>query len=84
MLGALDAVNSGKMGLNHAALEFGIPHTTLKDRIAGRVAHDTRSGLKPFLTPQKEKELADFLVTCSKMGYGKTRGDMLKIVEAIA
>ena len=84
MQAAIDAVKSGRMGVNRAALEFGVPRTTLKDRIAGRVVHGTRSGPKPYLTPQEEKELADFLVSCSKMGYGKTRGEVLKIVEAIA
>ena len=84
MQAAIDAVKSGRMGVNRAALEFGVPRTTLKDRIAGRVVHGTRSGPKPHLTPQEEKELADFLVSCSKMGYGKTRGEVLKIVEAIA
>jgi len=47
MLGALDAVKCGKIGLNSTALQFGIPCTTLKDRIAGRVVHGTRCGLKP-------------------------------------
>ena len=68
MLGALDTVKSGKLGLDRAALEFGITRTTLKDRVAGRVVHGTRSGPKPYLTPQEEKELAEFLITCSKMG----------------
>ena len=63
MLGALDAVKSFKLGLNRAALEFGILRTTLKDRVAGRVVHGTRSGPKPYLTPQEEKELAEFLIS---------------------
>ena len=43
----LDAVAEGRMGVNRAALEFGVPPTTLKDRIAGRVVHGTKSGTKP-------------------------------------
>ena len=35
MIKALDAVVKGKMGVNRAMLEFNVPHTTLKDRIAG-------------------------------------------------
>ena len=31
----------------------------------------------------EEKELVDFLIACSKMGYGKTRNEVLKIVEAV-
>jgi len=33
----MKAVQEGRLGVNHAALEFGVPKTTLKDRIAGRV-----------------------------------------------
>ena len=36
MLGAIKAASEG-MGINRAAIEFGVPKTTLKDRISGRV-----------------------------------------------
>ena len=36
MLGAMKAVQDGRMGVNRAALEFQVPRTTLKDRISGR------------------------------------------------
>lgn len=39
MEGTLKAVTEGTMGVNKAALEFGIPRTTLKDRVAGQVQH---------------------------------------------
>ena len=83
MLGAMNAVAEGKMGINCAASEFGVPPTTLKDRIAGRVVHCSKSGPKPYLTHEEELELVKFLINCSKMGYGKTRGEYLNIVEAI-
>ena len=37
---------------------------------------------QPYLTTEEEKQLVDFLITSSKMGYGKTRRQVLKIVEA--
>ena len=55
----------------------------LKDRLSGRVIHGTNIGPKPYLTQEEEKQLVEFLVNCYKMGYGKTRGEVLKIVEAI-
>ena len=66
MFGALKAVKEGQMDVNRAALSFGVPHTTLKDRVAGRVLH----GPQPYLTTEEDKELVDFLITSSKMGYG--------------
>ena len=38
MQGALKAIAEG-MGVNRAAMEYGVPRTTLKDRVAGRVQH---------------------------------------------
>ncbi len=63
-------------------MEFSVPRTTLKDRISGRVVHGTSVGPKTYLTHEEEQELVDFLLKCSKMGYGKTRGEVLKIVKA--
>ncbi len=40
-------------------------------------------GPKSYFTREEEKELVDFLVNCSKMGYGKTRAEVLRIVEAV-
>ena len=64
------AVQSGEMGVNKAALEYGVPKTTLKDRIAGRIVHGKKPGPEPYLTSDEEKELASFLIDVSKMGHG--------------
>ena len=69
--------------MNRAALEHSVPRTTLKDRLSGRIIHGSNIGPKPYLTQDEEKELAKFLINCFKMGYGKTRGEVLKIVEAV-
>ena len=81
MLGALNAVSEGTMGINRAATEFGVPRTTLKDRIAGRVTHGSKSGRKPYLTHSEEKELYDYLILCASIGYPKRRDDVIGIVR---
>ena len=78
---ALELVAHGKMGVNRAALECGVPPTTLKDRVAGRVTPGSKMGQKPYLTEDEEKELVKLVTDCAKMGYGKTRRDVVKIVE---
>ena len=83
MLQAIETVKSGKLGVNRAALEHNVLRTTLKDRISGRVVHGTNMGPKPYLTYEEEKELVDFLLMCSRIGYGKTRSEVLRIIEAI-
>ena len=38
-------------------------------------------GPKAYLTNKEEKELVEFLLNCAKMGYAKTRQDVLKMVH---
>lgn len=54
---AIDAVKSGRKGVNCVVLGFGVPCTTLKERITGGVVHGTKSGLKPYLTHLEGKNL---------------------------
>jgi len=55
MVKALDMMASGKMGVDRAALKFGVPCITLKDRVAGRVTHGSNMGSKPYLNYTEEK-----------------------------
>ena len=80
---AIKAVHEGKMSINRAAMEHAVPPTTLKDRLSGRVKHGTKPGPKPYLSLKEEVELVHFLVNCSKMGYGKTRRQVLQMVKEI-
>ena len=80
---AMKAVHDGKMSINRAAVEHGVPPTTLKDRLSGRVKHGTKPGPRPYLSPEEEEEVALFVVNCSKMGYGKTQRQVLQMVEEI-
>ena len=56
---ALDTVASGKMGVNRAVIEFNVPCTSLKDRVAGRVHDDCNMGPKQYLTYEEESELVE-------------------------
>ena len=50
----MEAVKSGELRVNQAAKEFGVPTTTLKDRISGRVKHGRNPGPDPYLTTEKK------------------------------
>ena len=45
---AMEAVSQGE-GVNRSAVMYGVPSTTLKDRISGRVVHGTRPGPRPYI-----------------------------------
>ena len=73
-----------KYGINRAALDYGVPRTTLKHRLSGCVEHGWKPAPAPYLSTVEERELAEFLKSCSSIGYGKTRKDVMHIAESVA
>lgn len=83
MKAAMDAMEKGQT-LSQAAREYGVPKTTLSDRVSGRVIHGVKPGPRPYLSSKEDKELGSFLKDCAKVGYGKTRRDVLSIAQCVA
>lgn len=83
MEAAMKAVQDGSSGVNRAAVDYGVPCTTLSDRLSGRVKHNTNPGPTPYLS-QDEEELGMCLKDCASVGYAKTRKDVMLIAETIA
>ena len=83
MVSAVDAVLTKQLPANKAARMYGVPPSTLKDCLSGCVVHDVKPGPTPYLTSQEEKDLADHLVLSAKVGYGKTRRDVMNLVQNI-
>ena len=46
MMAALEEVKKGKYSITRIATMYGVPKSTLKDRVTGRVTHGTKPGLK--------------------------------------
>ena len=84
MEAALEAVRKGSISANKAALLHGVPPSTLKDRLSGRVAHGSKPGPAKYLNNEEEHALADHLVQAAESGYGKTRKQVKSIVENVA
>lgn len=84
IIAAMEAVRKGIISINKAAVLHGVPCTTLKDRLSGRVKHGTKPGPSRYLSTEEEKELADHLVEVAKVGYGKTRKQVMTIAENVA
>ena len=81
MSSALKSVLVDGLSGNRAADLHGVPRSTLKDRLSGRVVDGTKPGPKPYLTAQEESELSGHLLQVAKIGFGKTRRDVKCIVE---
>ena len=81
MTSPLNAVLENGVSANMAAAMHGVPPSTLKDILSGRVKHGDKPGPKPYLYSEEEEELVTHLLKVSSLGYGKTRRDVCSIVE---
>jgi hypothetical protein len=84
MEAAMKTVRTGATSINKAAVLHGVPASTLKDRMSGRVKHGTKSGPKRYLVKSEEQALADHLIEAASIGYGKTRREVKMITEKVA
>ena len=62
MLAALKSVREGEEGVNRVAALYGVPRTTLKDHLSGRVTPGVNSGPRPHLDRKEEKNLSEHLI----------------------
>ena len=81
MTGAMKAVADDLFGVNKAADEFGVPRSTLKDRLSGKVVHGAKSRPTPYLSGVEEDKLVKFLLTSTDIGLPKTRVEVIDIVR---
>ena len=55
---AIECARSGAASVNKAAGMYGIPKSTLKDRLSSHIQLGSRPGPYPYLIPSEEAELA--------------------------
>ena len=77
---ALNSVQQG-MSVSKASVIHGIPRSTLKDHVHGRVLPGAKPGAPTLLSSSEERDLVEFLCNCASIGYGKTRQDVMNIVS---
>ena len=83
MIAAMKAVIEGGMSIREAAQLYRIPKSTLGDRISGRVLPGATSGPPCYLNSEEEEELVTFLCRVAQIGQGRTRQEVIAIVERV-
>ena len=63
---AMKAVTFG-VGINRAEMEHGVPQTTHKNCISGRIEYGMSLGPVPYLNKGKKKDLAEFVKKSASM-----------------
>jgi hypothetical protein len=66
-----------------ASKKFGIPRSTLGDRLTGKVLDDATLGRKPILPPSIEKEIVDVVCLSAERGFGITKAQLLNRVGSL-
>ena len=66
MSAALNSVKTEGLSGNRSADLYGVPRSTLKDRLSGRVVHGTKPGPRPYLSTGEETELSSHLLQVAR------------------
>ena len=80
---AIKSITLRGMSVREAADQYNISKSTIYDRLSGKVLPNMSCGAHKYLTDNEKRELAKFLIGCSKIGYGKTRSEVLLLVERL-
>lgn len=83
MTAAYDAVMNDGMRLPQAAATYGVPRTTLDDRVKGKVAVDCKHGNPTALTPEEEQSLCNYLEYMAGRGFPLTIPQVMLMAIAI-
>ncbi|KAK7877435.1 hypothetical protein WMY93_031855 [Mugilogobius chulae] len=70
---AMLQVQAARLTFRQAAAQFGVPKTTLQDRVSGRVASDCIHGLWPLLSTIYENALVVYCLYSASYGFPLTK-----------
>ncbi|XP_033725586.1 uncharacterized protein LOC117315461 [Pecten maximus] len=81
---AVTAVKAHDLSIRQAAITFGVPKSTLGDRLSGRVEEGSSPGKRPFFPLEVENEVAEKIKIAGRMGFGITRSQLcLKMARLV-
>ena len=83
MVNAYTAVMNSELSIREASSRYGIPYTTLSDRVSGRVRFGSHSGPECYLNDSEEAELVRFLSNAASIGYARSKKEVITIVETV-
>ncbi|XP_031698045.1 jerky protein homolog-like, partial [Anarrhichthys ocellatus] len=83
MAEALQEVKAGRLSLRQAAQQFGVPKSSLSDRVSGRVSSDCVYGQRTLLTLEDEDSLVEYGLYSDSHGFPLTKPQVLAHALAI-
>ena len=67
-----------------ACVLFGVPRSTLRDRLSGRIALGSKPGRKPLLDQSQESKLLDYAGNRAQLGIGFGKSQFLQYAAQLA
>ncbi|XP_039278790.1 uncharacterized protein LOC120350267 [Nilaparvata lugens] len=83
---ALKSIHEDKISVQEASHRFGVPRTSIQDRLSGKVSLQDGSwkmGPDPVLSKEEELKLATWLEDLAKSGFPRKPDDLLNSVQQI-
>ena len=85
MTSAYRAVMEDHVPVRRAAVSFGVPQTTFRQRVLGRVDPETTSsGPSPELSQEEEAIFVEHLKSMAVLGYGYTASEVVNMASNYA
>ena len=85
MTNAYQAVREMRMPVKTAAQQYGVPQTTLRDRVLGRIDPEiTSSEPQALLSQHEEAVFVEHIKSMSQLGYGYSRSEVINQVSSYA
>ncbi|MES9884386.1 MAG: helix-turn-helix domain-containing protein [Sedimenticola sp.] len=75
MLKAVAAVNGG-LSIRQAATKYGVPRSSLGDRMSGRTAPAARPGKAPVIPKEIESQMVTKAMTLAEQGFGVSKRNL--------
>jgi hypothetical protein len=80
---AIKQVRDDHMSMLQAAITYGIPRTTLLDKVSGRVPEEGRPGPGLAIPMDEERMLAQHIKQMARAGFPYTRKTLLYEVKSL-
>lgn len=84
MTAAIEAYRSeNSIGIREAARRYGVPKTTLANKLSGKYPEGRKMGPETVLTTTEEDVIVQWLLQLAKKGFPRKKSDLLNTVQAI-
>ena len=81
---ALQACRERRLSATAASKQFGVPRSTLTDRLRGKVDDQAKPGRKPVIPLEVENKICDSVCESAERGMGIGRQDVLHRIGVLA